>query len=305
MIFQIESVPSGISIPARPHPPNFFHSSTVCRVSHPFRVITHRGPTTPFTLYLQLHPARLRLDLETRTIVDSTPDVAFCPIAPSDERLLVVLASDGLWQYLRTPDDSELCSVLQNFYPAVLAEMGADVRALAAKHNINLAAADDEQRAALIAELEENPKSVRRLMLALHRVVNELNTYVLMPQRSSNLVRDDFSVLCMDVQILRGTQRRRVEFAVVGRNNAKCMRQIPVLSFFIASLNLRPATRAQHTAQGCGGGRRVHCRRRDTRGAERIAAAAGVGHDDGAPRGRRCRLGLGLVMRGDELVCSC
>jgi hypothetical protein len=158
-------------------------------------------------LMQQLHPNRLRIELETKTIVDSNPDVAFCPIDPADERLFVVMASDGLWQYLRTPDDSELCSVLQNFYPAVLSEMGADVRALAAKHNINLAAADDEQRAALVAELEENPKSVRRLMLALHRVVNELNTYVLMPQRSSNLVRDDFSALVMDVQFLSaGTQ---------------------------------------------------------------------------------------------------
>jgi serine/threonine protein phosphatase PrpC len=157
-------------------------------------------------LLQQLHPSRLRVDLETRTIVDSTPDVAFYPIVPSDERMLMVLASDGLWQYLRTEDDAELCAILRNFYPLVLGEMGADVRALATKHNINLAAADDEQRAALVAELEENPKSVRRLMLALHRMVNELNTYVLMPQRSSNLVRDDFSAVVMDVQILRGLQ---------------------------------------------------------------------------------------------------
>lgn len=141
---------------------------------------------------------------EMKTIVDNRPDIDCVPINPADERLFLVIASDGLWQYLRMEDDSELRALLQPHYPIVLQEVQKDVQAIAAKAGIELALPDPEQRAALHAELEENPKSVRRLMQALHRVVNEFNTYVLMPQRSSNLVRDDFSSLVMDIQILRG-----------------------------------------------------------------------------------------------------
>ena len=54
----------------------------------------------------------------------------------------------------------------------------------------------------LSAELEENSRSVKRLMSCLHRVMNELNTFVLTPLRSPNLIRDDFSALVMDIQVL-------------------------------------------------------------------------------------------------------
>lgn len=39
-------------------------------------------------------------------------------------------------------------------------------------------------------------------MLALHRTMNEMNTYVLQPAKSLNPIRDDYSALVMDLRFM-------------------------------------------------------------------------------------------------------
>lgn len=57
-------------------------------------------------------------------IVDPRPDIDFLFFNSLDyDRLLLVMASDGLWQYLNEENDDEILDLVQRHYPSAIAEI--------------------------------------------------------------------------------------------------------------------------------------------------------------------------------------
>ena len=150
-----------------------------------------------------MHPDKFKIvPVISAPIINSIPDIVFTPLKASDVRYMMVIASDGLWQYMKD-DVTELLEIISPHYPAVFSEIKNDINSLIQNHKISLESVG-LKRNALLAELEENPKSNKRLLVALHKVLNDLNSFVLSPPKLVAPIRDDFSALVMDIHPVSG-----------------------------------------------------------------------------------------------------